>query len=97
MGHKHRIWAEGFRLLGMNCQTAAQLISRRLDEPLAWHERCALRLHLALCVACRRFTRQVVFLRTLSSRLNWSSVARQTIRPEAYDRISRAVQSALRN
>jgi hypothetical protein len=35
-----------------------------LDRRLSWKERVILRMHLLICEACRRFQRQIEFLRT---------------------------------
>jgi hypothetical protein len=47
----------------LNCKEASQLVSRQLDEPLPLGRRIELRLHLLLCVACRRFEQQAALLR----------------------------------
>jgi hypothetical protein len=49
--------------LMLSCQEASRLISERLDRDLGVAERAALRVHLAICVACTRMTRQFDFLR----------------------------------
>lgn len=45
------------------CRETSQLLSRSLDEELAWSERLQVRLHLRLCDACRRFEDQMRLLR----------------------------------
>ena len=47
----------------LTCREASRLISERLDRELPIAERAALRVHLAICVACTRMTRQFEFLR----------------------------------
>jgi predicted anti-sigma-YlaC factor YlaD len=47
----------------LTCKEAARLISEGLDRDLAVAERARLRVHLALCTACTRVTRQFDFLR----------------------------------
>lgn len=49
--------------LMLSCREASRLISERLDRDLGVAERAALRVHLAICVACTRMTRQFEFLR----------------------------------
>jgi hypothetical protein len=47
----------------LSCKEATQLVSQGLDRRLGWFERVALRLHLAICHGCTRFSRQAAFLR----------------------------------
>jgi hypothetical protein len=47
------------------CDEASRLISHSLDRSLSLAERTALRLHLMLCPACRRFRRNLRLLREL--------------------------------
>lgn len=47
----------------LNCKQATRLISEGLDRDLSVVERAALRIHVALCVACTRFTEQLSFVR----------------------------------
>lgn len=47
----------------ITCKEASRLISEGLDRDLGIAERTKLRLHLAICVACDRLTRQLGFLR----------------------------------
>lgn len=49
-------------ILRRTCQEAARLLTARLDRPLPWADRLALRLHLVACDACPRFDRQMKLL-----------------------------------
>lgn len=49
--------------LNLTCREAGRLISEGLDRDLGVAERVTLRLHLAICEACSRVTRQFEFLR----------------------------------
>lgn len=49
--------------LFISCKSASQLVSQSLDAPLSWQSRLVLRLHLAICKYCRRFSQQLVALR----------------------------------
>ncbi len=53
------------RALGhlITCKRATHLVSEREEHPLGVMDRMLLRLHLAWCVACVRFERQIRFLR----------------------------------
>ena len=52
-------------LLGhlMACKDVTRLMSRLQDQQVSGFERAKLRWHLAVCAACARFERQIVFLR----------------------------------
>ena len=50
----------------ISCKEAAELASRRLDEPLPFRERFALWLHMMMCALCRTFARQLSAIRRLS-------------------------------
>lgn len=47
----------------LSCKEVSLLISRSYDARLTWRQRLAVRLHLLVCVACRRFVEQMRFLR----------------------------------
>jgi predicted anti-sigma-YlaC factor YlaD len=47
----------------ITCKEASHLLSERLDRDLGVGERARLRVHLAICAACTRVTRQFDFLR----------------------------------
>jgi hypothetical protein len=47
----------------ISCKDASRLMSKREDAALSAWQRLLLRLHLSVCAACRRFERQVRFLR----------------------------------
>jgi predicted anti-sigma-YlaC factor YlaD len=47
----------------LSCKEASRLVSQSQDRRLGWRERVALRLHLAVCDACREFSRQMAWLR----------------------------------
>lgn len=44
------------------CRNAARLLSMARDRPLQLGERCSLRVHLWMCVGCRRYARQLELL-----------------------------------
>ena len=47
----------------ISCRESTRLVSQGLDRELAFGERVALRVHLAICLGCRRARRQMAFLR----------------------------------
>ncbi len=50
-------------ILTLNCEQSTQLVSDGLDRELSACERWAVRLHAISCWSCRRFGRQIQFLR----------------------------------
>ncbi len=63
-------WYHTLHYLNLSCREVAQLHSESLDRPLSRSERWAVGLHLVYCSACRRFRRQLRFLRAAMQRLN---------------------------
>ena len=53
----------------LTCRETTRLVSQGLDRELAFGERVALRVHLAICTGCRRTNRQLAFLRSAMQRL----------------------------
>jgi hypothetical protein len=47
----------------LSCKETARLLSEGADRELAFGERLALRVHLAICKGCRNVNRQFKFLR----------------------------------
>jgi len=47
----------------LTCKETTRLVSQGLDRELAFGERVALRLHLAVCLGCRRARSQMRFVR----------------------------------
>ena len=63
----------------LSCKEATRLMSQAQDRPLSYAERVKLRLHLAACTACTRFSRQMTMLREAGwsgSRTPWRGIAR---------------------
>lgn len=53
----------------LNCRETTQLISKSLDRHLTWRERFAVNLHLVICQYCKRFSQQLVMMRTALNRI----------------------------
>ena len=58
------------------CRDVSALVSRAMDARLSWVERLRVRFHLAICVACRRFSRQVQILRRAARQLGQKGAGR---------------------
>jgi hypothetical protein len=52
----------------LDCREATGLMSQARERHLSLRERVALRLHWAMCSACRRFDRQMDVLRAAARR-----------------------------
>lgn len=55
--------AGGKAALSPNCRQASRLQSEALDHKLPFLQRVGLRIHLLLCKWCRRYGKQIRFLR----------------------------------
>lgn len=47
----------------IDCKQATHLVLQAEDQPLSWADKLRLRMHMAICVACPRFARQVGLMR----------------------------------
>ena len=56
------------KILTLKCREAAELTSASMDGDLTRADRWALRLHLMVCTACRRYRRQLRALRQFLER-----------------------------
>ena len=50
----------------MNCEEISRLVSEQHDRELPLHQKLKIRLHLAYCVMCRRFSKQIAFVNRLT-------------------------------
>jgi hypothetical protein len=78
----------------LTCKDASQLISENQERPLGFRERWGLKVHLWMCVNCRRFERQMTLLR-LALRMLGRRAEVDTdssgFPPEARERIRKAL------
>lgn len=79
-------------LLSPSCKQASRLQSEGMDRPLTFLERFGLRIHLFLCKWCRRYGKQLKFLRDAAHHCEDHSPA-QKLSPEARERIKQRLQS----
>jgi hypothetical protein len=82
-----------WRVLSLRCEEASRLSSESLDHDLASADRLAWRLHLLICVSCRRYRRDILALRRISNQMA-DSVDRlgTTLPDDARERIKRALK-----
>ena len=72
---------------------AARLQSAALDRKLTWLERFGLKAHLLICQWCRRYGRQITFLRSAANESADERHCSQPLPPDARERIQRSIQS----
>jgi predicted anti-sigma-YlaC factor YlaD len=77
-----------------SCREAARLASRAIDGPLPFSSRLALRLHLAMCSACRVYRRQIGQIDRLVRGRDAAAPddVQLQLSPEARERISKALR-----
>lgn len=78
------------------CAEAAQSISLAEDSHLPRRERVGLYLHLAACSFCRRYLRQIRFLRSAleAQRDEFGNLSRQNLSEPARQRITEALSNS---
>lgn len=79
----------------LTCKETSYLVSQSLDRRLPWGDRTAVRFHLFVCEACKRFKRQIQFLRAAVRRGAEQIEDASTIKlsAPARQRIKRALRS----
>ena len=83
-------WSTIRRILTLSCDESTRLVSESLDRDLPVGERLAVRLHAVGCLSCRRFARQLRFLRAALRHRDAETAADGapvTLSPEARERI----------
>jgi hypothetical protein len=82
-------------LLSPTCRQATRLQSEARDRRLSFFEKLGLRLHLFLCKWCRRYGKQLEFLRSAARECepDESRQAPQGLPPEARERIKEKLKS----
>jgi hypothetical protein len=85
----------GCKALSPNCREATRLQSEALDKKLPFPKRVGLWLHLLICKWCRRYGKQIRFLRGAARQCpdHLTEAVPQTLSPEARERIRQRLQS----
>jgi hypothetical protein len=72
------------------CKETSLLVTQSLDRKLTWTERLGMRIHLAVCNNCARFTKQMRLIR------EWLGTEDEAVQPgltdEGRERIARKLQ-----
>ncbi|MHC4431703.1 MAG: anti-sigma factor family protein [Planctomycetota bacterium] len=66
-------------ILTMRCDQASWLISNSQERELNGAERCALSFHLLICRVCRKYRRQLAFMRNVLRRLKEPELHYETV------------------
>jgi len=48
-----------------SCKKISSLISQSMDSELSFYKRMGIRFHLMMCVLCRRYHKQLLFIRSI--------------------------------
>ncbi len=83
------------RLLMPNCREMSRLTSRSMDVPPRLSQRAGMLLHLALCATCRRYQRQLLWLRRVAGMSSNppAEVPVKRLAPEARERLLRRLRA----
>jgi len=80
-----------------SCEEVSLLSSRAMDEELPLRERIALRLHLMMCIWCRRSVAQLNLMRNLARRSAAASGGPTPLDSAARERMENALAAAENN
>lgn len=77
----------------LRCKEATEWISRDMERPLSLIQQLQLRVHMIMCLLCKRYAQQLRFLRRAmrDQREFWPGA---TLSSEARERLVRALKSA---
>jgi hypothetical protein len=84
----------GVRALWPSCRQVSLLQSAATQQPLSLGQRIGLKFHLLVCSWCRRYGRQVGFLRTVAHEHDHDETvsAPPALSPNARERMKRSLQ-----
>jgi len=85
----------GLADLSPSCKEATRLQSKALDRKLPLRQRFGLRVHLLLCKWCRRYGKQITFLRNAAHQHpdEMADSVPQKLSAEARERIKQRLQA----
>lgn len=88
------ILKKGLRTISPNCREASRLQSEALDHALTPLQRFGLRVHLLLCKWCRRYGKQIRFLRRAAHEHPDQVIEAtpSTLSPETREQLKRALR-----
>jgi len=79
----------------ITCKQATQLISEKLDRDLGLWQRLSLKFHLFLCRYCRKYARQLDFLRSVCTQLDQHIECndQHSLSPESKQKLKAAIKN----
>jgi hypothetical protein len=79
-----------------NCAEMSKLASQSLDRQLSWNLRLKMRLHYLICCWCKRYRKQLQFLRQAAPRLDqqFAAFSSRGLSLDARQRILQKIQIA---
>ena len=80
----------------MSCKQISMLISQSLDTPLPLTRRMGIRLHLMMCIFCRRYNRHLHLIHSLLVREQKNFLENEKLSLQARQRILQAVDKEMR-
>jgi predicted anti-sigma-YlaC factor YlaD len=82
----------------LNCKQTSQLVSQSLDRRLTLKERFAVRIHLWICKYCKRFSQQLLAMRSGLQRMTKSMEEDTQLHmpSESKARIAKALESEMK-
>lgn len=88
-------FTRGMAELSPSCREATRLQSEAMDRPLALRKRIGLRIHLVLCRWCRRYGKQIGFLRSIAHdhEKHEETLPQQALRSEAKERMKQRLKA----
>ncbi len=93
--NKLKSLGRGLAELSPSCREATRLQSEAMDRPLRLRQRIGLRIHLVLCRWCRRYGKQIGFLRSMAHEheKHGDALPTQSLRSEAKERMKERLKS----
>ncbi len=91
------MWSDIYKILTLRCDESARLLSAEKEIKLRRAERIALRMHLLGCRACRRYKRQLSFIRGFIGNLCKKITSDTSVLPLLHKDAKERIKDALRN
>ncbi len=79
----------------LSCKETTRLIHKSMDESLDWKEHLGVKMHLLMCRFCRRFKKQLQWIRLIcnheSEAIEKNLVESDSLSPVARERITKNI------
>lgn len=76
----------------LTCKEVSHLTSQAMDETLPWRKRLGMRIHLMMCVWCRRNSEQLQLVRDLARKQLASQTREAKLSSDERDRLSKLLE-----